>query len=239
MHADQKILDRIRRLLAMAKDSSSPNEAAIAARRAQKLMEEYNIENVESIVTDLETDLNLGMESVTEFKVAEGRRAKEVPSWTSQLAVAVARLFDCEVKIGRDDWGNAAIQFYGYKTDLAVAKWTFEFLLEQIRRFNNEARKQYKGNRALLQDYRLGMIAGVYQVVKEAIAAKQAAYTPVGTSLVVVKKDAIVKKFGDFRYRKAGTTKVDAFAYTRGVADGRSVQLNRPLTGSNPTRRIR
>lgn len=239
MKADQKILDRIRRLLAMAKDSSSPNEAAIAAKRAQKLMEQYNIDNVESIVTDLETDLNLGKESVTEFKVAEGRRAQSVPTWTSRLAVSVARLFDCEVKLGRDDWGNASINFYGYRTDLAVAKWTFEFLLEQVRRFNREARRQYKGQRGLLEDYRAGVITGIHKVVDEARREKRAAHTSTGTSLVVVKKDAIVKKFGEFRYKSTGNTRVDPTAWGKGVADGRSVQLNRPLSGSNPTRRIR
>lgn len=97
---DEKILERIRRLLAMAKDASSPNEAGIAARRAQKLIEEYNLENIESILSDLEDDDNVEEEVVTKFKVAGNSKkvAKEIPIWCNRLSVAVARLFDCEVK---------------------------------------------------------------------------------------------------------------------------------------------
>ncbi|NNK82763.1 MAG: DUF2786 domain-containing protein, partial [Flavobacteriaceae bacterium] len=38
---DEKIVTRIENLLRMAEDSSSPNEAAIAAVRAKKLMDKY------------------------------------------------------------------------------------------------------------------------------------------------------------------------------------------------------
>ena len=44
-----KIQDRVQKLLNMAKDASSPNEAMIAMERARRLMDKYQIEE-----TDLE-----------------------------------------------------------------------------------------------------------------------------------------------------------------------------------------
>jgi len=43
MTKDEKILKRIKNLLDMAMDSSSPNEAMIAARRSRALMDEHQI----------------------------------------------------------------------------------------------------------------------------------------------------------------------------------------------------
>lgn len=239
----EKIIERIRRLLAMANDTSSPHEAGIAARRVQKLMEEYNLHNVESILSDLEDDANVGQETVTNFKVAgrSKKAAKECPPWVGRLSIAVARLFDCEVRITSAEpltgvRGSVALAFYGYKTDLEVCKWTFEYLLNEVRRFNRQASKQYgKGNRELLGDYRLGLVNGILQVIKEAAREKELAkqaVTSTGTSLMVVKHDAIAKKFGEFRYGVARGKRVNATAWEHGVSDGKSVNLSRPLPGS-------
>lgn len=243
---DEKILERIRRLFAMAKDSSSPNEAAIAARRAQKLVEEHNLDNVESILGDLEDDDSLGEERITKFKVAANSKkvAREVPLWVNRLAVSVSRLFDCQVKIvsaaeQTGVYGSKAIAFFGYKTDLTVCKWTFEFLLDQIRRFNRRARDEYgTGNRAKLGDYRDGLITGIHEVIAEALKAKKEAAqaNSTGTALIVVKQDAIAKKYGDFNYTSRPTRLSDHDAYSRGIRDGRSINLSQPLSG--PTNKL-
>lgn len=243
---DDKILERVRRLLAMAKDASSPNEAAIAAKRAQKLMEEHNLENIESILKDLEDDDSVDKDSVTDFKVmGKGARTpRSVPGWANQLSVAVARLFDCEVRI--EGFVPVRIVFHGYKTDLAVCKWTFEYLIEQIRKFNANARKRYDGDRTLLGDYRLGLITGILEIVNEAREAKEAAQrveSSAGSAsrgLVLVKKDAIVKKFGDqFKYRPVKGKSVNPSAWGDGVEDGRSVKLSQPLGGPDRQKQIK
>ena len=45
--ATPKIMERVRKLLAMAKDATSPHEAAIAARRARSLMDKHQLEEHE------------------------------------------------------------------------------------------------------------------------------------------------------------------------------------------------
>lgn len=52
----KKIRERIRKLLAMAGDASSPQEAAIAARRAKALLHKYNLSEADVIVGDMTLD---------------------------------------------------------------------------------------------------------------------------------------------------------------------------------------
>ena len=51
-----KIRARIQKLLAMAQDSSSPHEAAIAAERVQKLMAKFNLEMADVIAEELQDE---------------------------------------------------------------------------------------------------------------------------------------------------------------------------------------
>ena len=43
---DEKIIERIKKLLRLAEDNSSPNEAMIAAKRARSLMDQHQIRHI-------------------------------------------------------------------------------------------------------------------------------------------------------------------------------------------------
>lgn len=131
MATDTKIVERIRALLAMAQDTSSPHEAAIAAGRAAALMRKYNLEHADVIRDELKHDENIIRQN------ARGNiwraKARSIPKWSGVMAVNVARLFDCAaVQAGTP--GNWYVQFWGYHTDVQVAVWTYTFLLEQVKR---------------------------------------------------------------------------------------------------------
>ena len=55
-NVDPKIMERIQNLLRMAEDTSSPNEAAIAARRAEALMRKHQLTQVDVMVKNLDGD---------------------------------------------------------------------------------------------------------------------------------------------------------------------------------------
>ena len=57
--ADQKILDKISKLLALS-ESDNPNEAAIALERAQKLMKEHSV-----TMTDVSLSLLVSIKRVS------------------------------------------------------------------------------------------------------------------------------------------------------------------------------
>lgn len=227
---DAKILERIRRLLAMAKDASSPNEAAIAARRAQVMMEKYNIEESETILEDLKTaeaienaDIGASMNS--------SKQMGTVPGWAQDLSISVARMFDCHVVIANSVLYGTCLRFVGYKTDVVVARWVFEYLLKQIRKLNhNFLVSNGRPGRAVSASYRQGVIVALKQGLREAREAKEAAARQgaPGTALVVAKADAIEKFMGHkatYGTKKPKPT-ADAAAYSMGYYDGRKVNVN-------------
>lgn len=228
---DKKILERIKKLLAMAADVSSPNEAAIAADRAQKLMQQYNIENAASILVDLEDDTCVERFDTTDFKVSSRRPPTSIPTWASRLAVAVSRLYDCEVRATSSNVGNVQISFYGYRTDLIACQWTYQFLISQIRRFNKQARGVI-GSRSQLNDFREGLVTGIIENIRQMIKAKEAVAST-NTGLMVVKKNVIEKKYGEFKYGRRAVQSGSSGAFAAGQEAGRSIRINTPI-GSNP-----
>jgi len=77
-------------LLAMANDASSPNEAAIAARRARKLMDQEGL-------TQAEVE-RMGSGGATFAAMGSGKAKRFMPKWEQSLAVGVASLNDCIVR---------------------------------------------------------------------------------------------------------------------------------------------
>ena len=96
--ANKKLLERIRRLLAMADDASSPNEAAIAARRVRKLMDEHQVtkEDAEGVIDEFDI-------------VSSSEKYVTWPRWLQGVAVLVAKENDCIARfyfVGHTDTGS-------------------------------------------------------------------------------------------------------------------------------------
>ena len=76
-------ISKIKKCLALAK-SSNANEAATALRQAQKLMAEFNV-----------NDLDIDLADVKE--VAQPANSNSIPAWEARLARTVAEAFGCEL----------------------------------------------------------------------------------------------------------------------------------------------
>ena len=113
-----KLIERVRKLFAMSQDTSSPAEAAIAAARVRKLMDEHGITQA-----DLET---------SEFMESEGQTSgakRSLPGWYDLLSIGVARANDviCE----RD---RCNIYFNGYEKDVICATLMLDYLVGAMKR---------------------------------------------------------------------------------------------------------
>src|SRR6478609_1846278 len=117
-----KIKERIAKLLAMSRDASSPNEAAIAAGRARKLMDQYQLQEF-----DLAKALKEEFGSIPATHFSRG-----MPVYMQTLAVAVAQYNDCAARfesgwMARDKRDvinpkrGKRIAFVGYKDDAELA----------------------------------------------------------------------------------------------------------------------
>ncbi|HGG56439.1 MAG TPA: DUF2786 domain-containing protein, partial [Nannocystis exedens] len=84
-----KVLDRVVKLLRMARGQANQHESAVAAAMAERLMREYQIEQYEFVRVELEGGRGLGCEETGTWR--------RCPEWQGLIAVATARLFDCQV----------------------------------------------------------------------------------------------------------------------------------------------
>lgn len=220
--ANEKILDRIRKLLAMSKDTSSPNEAAIAARRARALMDAHQVAEL-----DLMTIKNHDMgESVFETGLTQTNRPLGI------MCVGIAALNDCVagyIRRGR----FIDIEFKGLLADSVCAVEMFKYLKAEM---YAQAERHAEG-RADRHAFRVGFASGVCQQVREVRKEREEIKTSGGQSLVVV-KDALVRKH--YGVQKTSTRRQGMSggrdAYSAGQAAGRRANLGRQVQGATQRR---
>ena len=218
----EKIMDRIRKLLAMSRDTGSVHEAAIAARRARNLMDEYQINEMDlSVVSESDMGGNT-------YETGMARAMKPI----SGMAVAVAKFNDCNVtyeKIGR--FQN--LRFEGMLVDSVCAVELMKYLRGEMYR---QAEQQTRGH-ANRHAFRLGFAGGIVAQVAEAMKEREQIKTSNGTALVVCKKQLVEEKFGVARYsRKRNTYSGERSTFDSGYAAGKATGLNRQVSGSGQAR---
>ena len=112
-----KIQDRVQKLLNMAKDASSPNEAMIAMERARRLMDKYQIE---------ETDLEQVEENRFGAANLFGKQYKFMPVWMNIMATALCKLNGV---VGGVIYGDIGIM--GLEEDVMLTKMMFDRLAQE------------------------------------------------------------------------------------------------------------
>lgn len=243
----QGVMRRIQKLLAIANDSrADANEAASAAKMAERLMRKFQIDNADVLTADLRAKRARAIKSpiFASMKRDEPNRPNvvKVPTWAQHIAVAIARLHDCEVRLGYAQRPNvpgkvdACLFFFGMDADVSVACWTFDYLvgamLRAVARFNADAVRAGRPSKAASESYRRGFVAALTGSLCSAAEEKsRAAYTG-GTALVVAKRAALEEEFGEFQYRKSKDVTVrDASAFINGRKDGATVDVARRALG--------
>lgn len=230
------IMRRIAKLLAIANDDrANPNEAAAAAGMAERIMRKYQLENSDIIIKGIKTGEDMDTADCLCTAKTNGTKVKTVPLWASWMATRVAELNSCAVIVTRDQNSNweAVVRFMGYKGDVQVAKYMLDYLVGTTLRLCNEYKKtpQYEvGGRSTLASYRSGVAIGICSSLQKLKQDKEAQeQTSTGTSLIVVKQEAIIEKFGEagFTRKVAKTITTRGSAYRNGVQDGKQVDVDR------------
>lgn len=227
-----KIMDRVRKLLRMADDTSSPHEAAIAATRASKLMAKHNIAS--SAVR-----LEQGVSATDINPVHASRQFSRVPRWFAALIVPVAELHDCHARYVPGRPGKR-VEFLGVDQDAQVCAYVFDYLIAQIDMLAQRYKDRFPGaTRAALNDYRKGCAAGILEVLAKMKAEKEAAEREVttGRELVVRKLDVIAENH-NIKYKHRRTYHRDNEHRTRGQLAGRRVRIREGVGSDSTTERL-
>ena len=234
----ESVKRRVQKLLAIAEhDRSDPNEAAAAAGMAEKIMRKYQLDYADVIMEALKKGDDLGIEDIVCTAKTNGTKTKRVSLWVGMLAVAVAELNECGCEEGWTSNLEACVRFFGYTADVQLASWTLGYLVETTNRLCNEYKRTegyLAGGRSILNAYRQGVSIGITQSLRNLVRAKMnEVQASTGTSLMVVKQDAITAKYGEFKTRTPKSSVIRGDSFFRGLLDGRQVNVSqRPLTAS-------
>lgn len=204
----ESILKRIKKLLAMSKDVSSPEEAMTAARLVRKYMDKYQVE-----------ELDLSSLEVSDFGEAiydSGMKSRL--KTISIMCVALAKFNDCQAV-----YSGSNILFRGLKEDSDCAVEMAKFLVKVM--YSTCKRIGLTGKDGTA--YRLGFTTGICEQVKTILVDRADTKMSDGKSLIICKNQLVAQHFGTVKYantRQKVTGSNDAYSW--GKAAGRSVNLN-------------
>jgi hypothetical protein len=128
---DDKVLDRIKKLLALAEANPNEHEASIAMERAQRLLAKYNLS-----IADLPKD-QLD-KSDPYVRMDERYGAMKGPVAGRSIAAAIAKLYFCKMFYVNIPNRGDIISFVGRTTNAEVAKMVSRTVIESLKL---EARK--------------------------------------------------------------------------------------------------
>ena len=238
----QKILAKIRKLLAMSEDVGSPNEAATAARMAKKMMEEHNVDHAEAIYSEMSLD-DLAAHT-------HGEAYARFPAYLSTLAVAVATYCDCrarfECSYGRAKSGRPAtikqIIFEGELTDLEICKYLYTYLYRTIDRLVKKSpHNKYIGPRTSFR------IACVHELAKRLREMKREETEQARTetdansfALVMVDKklSLLNEKFGVVKYGRSKSRYSSPEGAREGAAAGAGIGIRKAVNSGASVKRL-
>lgn len=177
-----RILDKIKKCLEMAKSrTSNPNEAEIALRQAHKMMESYNLELGDVLAS-----------MACEVKIAAGSEGAP-PTWRVRLAQVCAHAFGTRMIITHGWLTGGGFIFVGCAAAPTLTGYAYEVLERQLQKARREflgTQKRCKRSTKVARGdhfangwidavyHKVDAFAGVEDNIAEAIEAYMAKHHP-------------------------------------------------------------
>ena len=230
------IVDKIRKLRALA-SSANLNEAAAAAAAAERLIQEHNLAEAEIAASgEAPADERVEAEEIGTFK---GKLA----TWQSNLVVHLMMAYQCSGYWQRTRRNGVIVGYrfvaYGRPSDLATFRYQAAFYALEIERLAQES-GQGRGRR-FLNSFRLGAVRAIGEALAAVRAEVKLAATT--TALAVVDQRAEEAKRrrdeenGDLLNGRKRPSQVDREAYQAGREAG-SLINQRAALGEGTSRRL-
>lgn len=212
------IQNKIQKLLSLANNNPSSEEAQAALLKAQELMAKHNISIQE--VGSVEKEAN----PITRQEVEGGQNCE----WKRRLAKVIADNFRCTYykAVGY------GLGFIGHKEDVDIAIQLFNYtnsvLEKNMRKLRSKYRKEGISTNGISGDYCDGFIQGLKDKFKEQVDKN-------GWGLILVKDEAIsdyIKNNGFKQTSKKGRTQTRSYnrhVYTQGYLDGNATTVQKCL----------
>jgi hypothetical protein len=131
--ASAAVLDRIKKLLALAADASNEHEAALAAARAQELLLRHQLSE-----SDLPNDQQepIGEHPLTAEEGEHPDKWGRIEPWRMSLAVEIAEALNCVVLAIRTARRRTAanLKIAGRRSDCEAATYLYRYLAREVNR---------------------------------------------------------------------------------------------------------
>lgn len=214
---DKRILDKIKKLMALA-GSNNPHEAANALRKAQLLMQQYQLSEADVELSD-----------IAEHSAALVNTSKTQPKWSLNLLAMIQQAFGVTAYFST--YRERRCFFVGYQDRAEIAAYCYAVLARQLKSarrdflasLNKRLKATTKTARADL--FCEGWVSGVYQQVRDLVPSE--------------KEQALVAQYMSQKHsgmtsakgREAKATKRDQDAGFLGFIAGKQVKLNAGVGG--------
>jgi len=252
METNAEILEKIKKLLRLAQ-SDNEHESALAAAKAQELMDRHQIEQA-MLEADAQEEPD---EDIVDFRDPDDALDSfggKKPTWKGILSGVLARHNAC----GTYYYGSR-LNIVGRPTDVATVRYLYAYCVREIERFVVE--KGPGHGRTWYNNYRRGCVDAIgrtldrqREVMRQDL--QKEACAPGGESgrMALVKVNDALAKFDERRHEtrawikenlKLGTARSshsrhDSGAYKAGLADGAKINMGsgKGALGRGATKRL-
>jgi hypothetical protein len=242
-----KIIEKIKKLLTLAKDKgATEHEAALATVRAQEFLEKYNLDMIDVEVEEIIT---------MPFEIGLNKS----PLWLGMLIRGIMEEFGCQAFVTKKGRHTEQYMIFGTKVDIEVARYVLEYLRGVVMRMQREyaSAKNFTPELQLefetlkgwqyhaKQSYRLGLVETLLTKIhgmrgkrhEEEQKGKQeqtSASGLTGTEIMRIKQDKIAQKQQNEGWKTKESIKgkgvgIRGEDYTKGRVDGEKVQVRRGI----------
>ena len=225
---ENKILDKIKKLLTLAKDkSATQNEVEIALAMAEKLSKEHQIDINE-------IDLNIG--GIDYEYISIDTKTFEPKHWINELCSIIAYGYNCELIRHTASTGKKYMRLIGFKEDVEMCEevtFTTKMIIREMANNQwliNGKQKEFRSS------YILGFLEGLHNKLKD--ERKEKFHIPEQAEkygLIVKKKNEVINEYISEQYtdlkkgRRYTMSVKDSEAYFKGIQDGKQQYTGKHL----------
>ena len=213
---NENIVEKIKKLLALAGNNPDPEEAKSAIMKAQVLMVKYSIDQ-----KDLHTDEEIKVVSIPLTKFS-GRTTW----WAKSLAGVIASNFRCKSVIN-SHYKETAVSVIGIEQDAMIVKSIYSFAIDFMQTHSTRLVARYSRQGLPVKGVKNIFISGFLDGLDEAFKEQRNSSSEFALALIPKPEVAqdVARRTGGKMHKQTGIQPVfaeDPFARAAGIKAGRS-----------------
>ncbi|MEI6397801.1 MAG: DUF2786 domain-containing protein [Pseudomonadota bacterium] len=233
---DERLLDRVEKLLSLAQ-SSNEHEALLAMERVRELYLKHNLVKIKLSVSGDSMD---SLFLTRRKKKTDPTEVKILSILNNHFRVKVVHTHLYDAKACER---HKAAEIIGRRENILMAEFVYHFLSQQCESLWAQHKKATRCPGILRRSYQLGVLSGFDQ--KLSLSRPISEVTLAGTGITMSEVSALQRvasnELDDFlsaRYPRISKKswvggRVDSGTFASGQTAGRSLNLNKPVTGTS------